>query len=106
VNTRCLLLTTLSCCFARSRSTEPLCLGARQTVTHLPNRDQRLANMWSVIEKLPTADYDAIASNGFTAAQQELRSLVKPTGPVRPFSLPYPCRGLLSQAPAQAAERL
>jgi predicted Zn-dependent protease len=45
----------------------------------LPDRDQRLANMWSAIEKLPTADYAAIASDEFTAAQQELRSLPEPT---------------------------
>jgi predicted Zn-dependent protease len=48
----------------------------------LPDRDQRLVNILSAIEKLPTVDYAAAAPAEFAAAQQELRSLAKP--PVRP----------------------
>ncbi len=41
----------------------------------LPDRDQRLANIGSAIEKLRTVGYAAIAPAEFSAAQQELRRL-------------------------------
>jgi len=54
----------------------------------LPDRDQRLANMSSAIEKLRTAGYAAVAPAEFSAVQQELRRLGVPSArPQRPPTL-------------------
>ena len=48
------------------------------TYSPLPDRDQRLAAMLPVIEKLPLVDYAAAPSDEFAAAQQEVRRLSEP----------------------------
>jgi predicted Zn-dependent protease len=54
----------------------------------LPDRDRRLANILSAIEKLPTVGYAAVAPAEFFAARQEVRRLGEPSvRPQRPPTL-------------------